>query len=233
VATLLLHAHDDVIVQTTLEAHGVVSPLVKDARTRIAKNAADAATVRSRAMGLIGAAAAVAIGDVAAELDDLIVRYSLHLAQAGVHATNDTSNLVAGEFRGATTLEGLKRSLAEVRQRFYDHITNNDITASPSGIGTGSFHSGADWAANPKAQPPNDILSCRVLMADLWRCFELHRASSAVHDAADTANGLAALGQLDALHRDFVAVIASLSPTVSANESSAASLLVNAGFTDQ
>lgn len=233
-AELLLYVRSEQIIATSLELHGVVSPVLRKTKTGLAKVAAESAAVRSAVRALVGSAASAG-GDTAAWLNSLLSAINLHLRQAGVHANEDLDNGVKEAFSNGTTTEAQKRVVAAIRKSLDGHMRNDDPSATPPGTGTGDYHAGAggevDWAnALLSAAAPGDQLSVLVSAADAYRAFEAHRLSS-VHDAPDTVNAAAAPSPLLALHVAFVRQLATQSPSNPANEHSAKSLYLSAyGF---
>jgi hypothetical protein len=107
------------------------------------------------------------------------------------------------------------------------------------GPGSGNYHTvssvkGGDWTNKPIARSFGDTAQARIALADCWRAYEAHRATTgAIHNSADSTNTLSALPPLLALDRAFLSEIQKASPTAPATANAGVTVLVHgAGFTE-
>jgi hypothetical protein len=66
-------------------------------------------------------------------------------------------------------------------------------------------------------------------LADIWRAHEGHRVNLTVHGTADAATSMSALPKILVVHREFLEVLASLSPAAPPAQSSGGQLLISVG----
>lgn len=236
-ATLRLFVSGAQIIATTREQHGMATPTIElgTQATARARTAAEATAVREAVAALVGTAT-VKLGTPAAAIADLITKYNLHRRSDNSHLVEDTNNSVdASSFGNPESLSGQAASLNKLRDALSRHIRNVDPGSATPEPGSLEYHGYIDWADVPLDQvgaSASDAVTVMLATADTWRCYEGHRVSDA-HSSHDDANAAAALSPLLALHREFIAQLAALSPTTPPTEHSAASLLANAaGFKD-
>lgn len=232
-AELLIHVHNETIVATTDQTHGVVSPILRSPASPKARIAADSTTVRTLVAALVGVSASTALGNVENAIDDLRNKLNAHLIESGLHDNDDTVNEVLAAFLNPSSLESQKRSLAEIRRRLDNHVRNDNPEETPPGTGSGDFHTSVDWSGLPLPGSPSDQNGVLVFLADAHRAYEAHRLSETAHTAADTANPANAASPLVALHSAFVAQLAAFAPDTPPNEHPAKATLINGGgFTE-
>lgn len=227
-AELLIYVLQDEIIATTASLHGVVSPALRNTKTGLAKVAAESTAVRSAVTALVGTASTI-LGTTSTWLDSLIDAFNAHRADATVHASPDTDNVVKADFRGATTTEGQKRSVGAIRKALDNHLRNDNPAATTPGTGSAAYHSAADWTSAALPLSASDQLATLVSAADAYRAYDAHRANTAVHAAPDTTHFAAPPSTLLALHVEFLKQLAAQTPMTPPNEHSAKSLLMSGG----
>jgi hypothetical protein len=69
-------------------------------------------------------------------------------------------------------------------------------------------------------------------IGDFWRAYEAHRTAT-MHDSGDATNVLTALTNIMLVHKEFMASLAAISPSVPAGQSTAAAgLIAGGGFAE-
>jgi len=231
-AELLVYVHDDDIIPTTDQTHGVQSPFIRNPATPKAKVAADSAVVRAAAAAVTGVAT-TRLGSVQSELDNFITQFNGHLVESGVHSADDTDNAVSLAFLGATNPEGQKKALTALRYALDHHMRNDNPGATPPGTGTAVYHASGGLESDLanlllNISPSNDQATIFSSLADAARAYTAHTASTA-HDVADTGNPLSVNSLLLTLHIKFNEQLAAYAPTTPPNEHAAKATLVNGG----
>lgn len=229
-ATLTLFIVGTTVRRSTEELHGFTSPLITDAKTGKAQTAMLNTAVVAAVYALADQTVSAIGGNPATVLDNIITNFNAHLTQATVHNTNDTSNTVSTAFSGATTPIGLQNSASEVLRRMRWHMRNDD--GAGNGTGSRTYHvvstvNVADWTNSLIVTAAGEILDSILAIADLWRAYEAHRVSTAVHSNADTTNSLTALPALLNIHRLFLAELQKYGPTAPASVNSGVTALLH------
>jgi hypothetical protein len=232
-ATLVLWVWDGSIRATTVGVHGEVTPdLQNETPTAKARAAMESATVTALVDALAGITVDNATSGHDSALDDFIINWNAHLSQSGVHQENDAANGIPNGLRAAASSTSLKEAIGEILTRVRNHYTNDVVLAGvSSGRDSGNFHNVSGTKRNDNSNLP--IISgvgdadAYWSIAELHRSYEAHRVSTALHDAADTTNALAALSPLLALQSAFLSVLASTSPTAPPAQSSGAMKLIS------
>ncbi len=229
VADLVLHVANNLIRETTVAVHTRPSPAIEKPKTPKAKTAAEGSALATALAALVGTSATAALGSLSTVTTNAIDKFNLHIANGAYHPTPDTGNTISSAFRNPIGPEALKRSVSALLKAINSHIRNDDVTA-PAGTGSATWHSTVNWAAIPLFESSATVADHVRALADAWRSYEAHRASSA-HTAPDNTNTLTALPGLLNVHRLFLTELASLNPTVPITENSAKTTLVHgAGF---
>lgn len=230
-ARLLVHVWGDTIRQTFTESHGVVSPSVIGWTNDKARTSALAVNVANSTAALIGVTAATALGSASGALDNIISKFNLHRVQSGVHAANDTDNVISTAYKSASSPEALWRSISEVVRLLRRHMLND----SGTGTGSAAYHNPGtvntvDWTNLPNHTGAGDVAPALAAIGAIWNAYEAHRVST-IHATSDTTNTLTALTKILQVHADFGAALQSASPSVPASANSGAVVLVHgAGF---
>lgn len=230
-AKLVVWVWDATIRPTTVSLNGEQSPAIINASTPRAATAASSTAVRAALTALHNTNAVTSAGTAATVLADIVSKFNLHRSQASVHAANDTDNAIPTWFGSSATPQKLAVQVANIASALTRHIQNDD---DGSGIGSAAtdYHSGVDWPSVPVLTGASTPAQVYAAIADLWRCYELHRTSSA-HSVSDTTNTLSAIPAMMNVHRRFLEVLTSLSPTVPESQSTAATALAfNCGFVE-
>lgn len=233
-ADLVLYVSNNLIQETTIAVHGAATPTIEKPKSNKAKTAAEGSQIAGRLTDLVGSASG-SLGDLSAVATQAIDRFNAHAGSATYHNTADTAdNLISAAYRNPSSPEALKRSVSALLKALSSHI-RNDSVVTPAGTGSKTWHVigsilQVDWPAIPLFESSATIAEHVRALADVWRSFEAHRASSA-HNAPDSVNALTALPILLDVHRLFLADIANLHPTTPNTENPAKTTLVHgAGF---
>ena len=233
-ATLTLFIVSATVRRSTEELHGFTSPLISDAKTGKAETAMLNTAIVAAVDALADVTVATMLGSPSGVVDDLISKTNAHLTQATVHAANDTDNSTSTAFTAPTTPKGLQASVSELLQNLRWHMRNDD--GAGGGVGSKGYHvvtaiNHADWANSLLVTSAGEILDTFVAIADLWRAYEAHRVSTAVHANADSTNTLTALPALLNIHRLILAELQKYGPTAPASvNAGVTALLHGAGF---
>lgn len=223
--TLTLWVWDSTIRETTVPTHGERSPRF-DAATPLMKTAASDANVNAAVAALINASASTVMTSLGTVVDNIITKFNLHISRTSNHSAADSANTIAAEFSGASTVEGLRNSLTNVTKFLRNHYTNDAGTGF--GIGSGSYHSKADWDNLPLANSASDLLGASLAVASIWHSYEAHRQDTGVHTTTGS-DSLSALPTLLNVYQKIVAVLANDNPTAPSNDNPGATLLVHRG----
>lgn len=209
IATLGLWVWDSTIRATTEAVQGEMTPALFDPKSERAKAAVASTGVVTALAALVDTTSTTALGTLSTILNEMIDDFNAHRTQGGVHAANDTVNVIASSFRNANNEDALKRSVAELVKKLDQHMRNDN----GSGTGTGAYHTNADMVNTLIAGPPGNMAGVISSLADVWRAYEAHRVQTgSVHASNDTTNTLTALPKLLDLHRNFLAHIQSAAP---------------------
>jgi hypothetical protein len=242
IATIVLWVWSDTIRKTTVALHAEDSPRIEsDAPTPLAKTAMETSSVVAGLADLADVACTTALGTLSTIVSEMVSDINAHIGLgAGVHDTSDTHNAIPRELAAAPTpqtmIEFVNDALLKMRRhRLNDH--GGDASAgTPPGTGSSAYHEvggvpRGDLANMPLFQSVGSQEEAYAALADIWRAHEGHRVSLVVHGTADNTYALAALPKLLELHRRFLAVLASLTPSAPPAQSSGAQLLISvAGF---
>jgi hypothetical protein len=233
-ATLTLFIVEATVRRSTEELHGFTSPLISDAKTGKAETAMLNTAIVAAVDALADVTVATMLGSPSTVLDDLITKFDAHLTQATVHDSNDTDNAVSSAFSSPTTPVGMQNTATELLRRLRWHMRNDD--GAGGGVGSKVYHktggvNHADWVNVLLVSAAGDIRDTIVAIADLWRAYEAHRVSTAVHTNADNTNSLTALPALLNIHRLFLAELQKYGPTAPASVNAGVTTLIHgAGF---
>lgn len=189
-----------------------------------ARNACQASAVTTQLAALSNQSAQTVTGTWSTIIDNIIDKFNAHCASATFHAVADTYNQILPEYKTPATPERTSEVLAYVRRKFEAHCKNDNDTSGT--VGSVSCHKKGDWNNLPIVTGPSDPLSNGLNMADLWRCYENHRASTAVHNSADSTNTLSTLPALLELYRLILVELAKSTPSVASTENQGAIELV-------
>lgn len=233
-ASLVLFVFGSTIRATSLADHGETTPVVKDGATDRAKMALATTAVKNAARALADVAVSTAVGTVSTILSEMVDEFNDHLTQASVHQNNDTDNDLDGAFASSVTPETFPATVSRLLSAVRQHFTNDN--------GQGPGTAGLDPASGdttPNAYhhvsvPVFDLTNMPLFssvsgtaesyraLADIWRAYESHRVSTAVHDNQDSTNTLTTLPALLTVHKEFFSQLAAISPTVPETQTSGA-----------
>lgn len=241
---LVLWIWGTTIRETTLATHGEASPaLVKATPTARELAAIESSTVRSTLDALIDVAASTAFGTVSTILSNsaggFVKEWNDHIANSPtVHQNADTDNDLPIGLASAANASNLKDIVNEILRKVRQHYTNDAIDGGTTGgRDSGDYHNVStkknDNVNLPVVQGAGTDADAYWAIADIWRSYEAHRISTAVHDAADSTNTLTALPALLAVAREIYTIWASTSPTVPATQSSGVMALVAPGVFEE
>jgi hypothetical protein len=229
--TLALWVWDDTIRKTSLALHEEESPALLEPTTARARSAIEAPAVLTALAELANKTSSTALGNLNAAFGSIVDGFNAHLAQAGVHAEDDTANAIA---TGAASMP-TRETVAVALQAFKRHFRNdaNDLTSDPPVFGDGSanYHSAYDATNAPMPASPTTQAEVVVALADLWRSFEAHRVSD-IHDASDTVNALAPLAPIPALASAYIEALM-LPGSTPEWQSAGAAALLGIGFVEE
>lgn len=234
-AELALYVFGATIYATTVALHGEATPAVSKPSSPRAATAALDANVATAIAALAGVAASTALPDPATVVSNFRTKFNAHIALTGggVHANADSDNFLLPEPCAPPTPANISAFCTYALRLLRQHETND------SGTGAGSASSGyhqisalnvGDSLNQPLVRGVSGPEDSYAALADLWRAYEAHRVSLAVHGAADSTNSLSALPDVLSVHRYFFASLASISATAAPGDSSGAAVLKTWGF---
>ncbi len=238
-ATLVLYVWGDTIRETRLSEHGEVSPAIVRPSTPRATTAATDTNVLTAVAALKGVAADTAIGSLGTIIGDIVSKFNAHRTEATIHQTDDDDNVIPVVYSATPTPQNFPQIVSTIL-RFLDQHMRNDAGGVDGDAGTNSavYHDvgGAkvDWTNLPLFKNAGTVEECYAALADIWRAYTAHAASTSVHDAADAGNVLTNInGTILNVHRYFLDSLAKSSPTVPQTRPSAAvKLATKAGFSE-
>lgn len=227
-ATLVIWVWNDIIIATYKSIHGEDSPAItaNPATDRI-KSAIESTSVESALLALVNQPVSSVVGSLSSIVSNYCQKWNAHIGDSVVHIDSDNANTLALSYYYAYGPNDLKDFVNQALSSARYHYSNNDKT----GPDNGNYHTIADRPNTPVYQSANSFSDAYGAVADLWRCYELHRLSGSSHPVVDTTNSLSALPPLMVVHREFLNVITSANPTPPAAQSTGAQLLISgAGF---
>ena len=237
--TLVLWVFDTKIQETSLAVHGEASPaIVPASATPRVQTIIETAAVDAALLELRNATVSTAAGSATTVLGDIIAKWNLHLVAAGVHEAADSDNDIPLGLSSAASAANLQDAVGAILPLIRYHYTNDPVlTGATSGRDAASYHNVSgkknDNGNMPLVTGVSGLGDAYWALADLWRSYEAHRVSTAVHDAADTTDALDALPLLLQVALQIFTVLASTSPTVPATQSAGAMTLISAaGFAE-
>lgn len=110
---------------------------------------------------------------------DVKTQYTAHIADATVHNSADTTNVVTSP--DATDLSSLIALVNELKTDFNAHIADATV------------HNSADTTNVVTLPDATDIVSAVALLNAIKSSYEAHRIDTTVHNAADTTNVVTAM----------------------------------------
>lgn len=236
IGTLVLWVWNDTIRGTTLATHGEASPAIVSPATPNAVAASEASAVKTALAALADVAVATAVGTVSTITAEMVTKINAHFAKTtgspATHAAADTNDPLTVDLGSASTPSDLQTFASKALIAMRYHYTNDaTLGGTSSGIDSAGYHvvSAAkknDFLDAPLFRSVGALDEAYRALADIWRSYEAHRVSTAVHGSADTTNTLTALPALLSVHKEFLAVLASASPTTPPTQSSGAMTLM-------
>lgn len=237
---LVFWVWDDTIRATSKAEHGEETPaLTKESPTARELAAMESTTVKTVVDALVDDVVTTARGTISTILGNsaggFTREWNDHLADAVVHEDADANNLIPTGLASAAHSQNLREAINEILALVRNHYTNDAVKGGTvSGRDSGNYHNVAakvnDNVNMPIVQSASTPLDAYWAAADLWRSYEAHRASTAVHDAADSTNTLTALPSLLQVALQVYTVWASTSPTTPTTQSDGAMALIAYGF---
>ncbi len=239
-AELVTFVWNDTIRETNLANHGEATPVVKNGTSDRARAAVAATAVKTAVDALKsggGVAVATAVGTPSTLLQNFVEKIDDHFPSVSPHQNPDDDNALGTQYEEAPTPETMPGTVSKVLSALKRHYTNDGglgagtagLNADGSGTST-PYHDVTgqrfDFTNMPLFDSVSDTAEAYRALGDIWRSYEAHRVSTAVHDNADTTNTLTALPLLLEVHRQFFAQLASISPTVPDTQSTGAVLLM-------
>lgn len=241
-ATLVVWVWNATIRKTTLFAHKEASPTIEKPSSPSAAATIDASAVVTALANLVDVAVSTAVGTVATIVSEMITKINAHepLTTSATHANADNDNAIALGYATATTPADLVASVSAILLSLRRHYTNDNVAAGTGagGVDSADYHHPASAKVNDYLDAPlfrsvGSLEEAYRALADIWRSYEAHRVSTAVHGAADSTNTLTTLPKLLLVHKAVFDVLAAASPTTPPTQSSGAMLLLQqAGFTE-
>jgi hypothetical protein len=233
-ATLLLYVQDDAILTTSRAVHGVDSPAIIDPTSQRAEIAAQSTTVAASLAALKSASGTNLSSGLSALITEIKADLPGHFNDAAVHAAADTTNDTDIENLpdDPSTPEGYAQAAAVIARRLSAHMSN----IGGSAVGAGGFHSDPDYTnaiiANTPPRGSQSMAEAWASIGDSVRAFNAHSLEgSPIHTVADTRQIAASVNPLLTIHKDFLAAMQPLAPTVPANMNEAAVRMMQLGFT--
>ncbi len=245
-ATLVFWVWNEKIQFTTVAVQGESSPNIINPTSDRAKTAAKSSAVALTAVALWNTT--VSFTDVASFVSNFVTKFNAHiiLTAGTVHNAADANNGIKTDLAQAPTAQNLSTFVTEALRRLRQHA-QNDWNGSGPGSADGStdpvtaivapnpYHrissvNKADMLNTPVVQGVGETSDAYAACAELWRAYEAHRVSTAVHGAADSTNTLTALTGILAVHREFYAALAATAPSASPGDQTASALLRAWGF---
>ncbi len=245
--TVVLWVWDGNIRETTVATHGEVSPALQATSPTVKAQAAmETTTVQAALAALVGDSVATAVGNPSEVLGlgngEFIKEWNDHMVNNIAHEDFDPGNDIPTGLASAPSGSNLQDTVNECLRKMRQHYMNDaidDDALDPrlAGRDTGNYHNVSDKVNDntnmPIVKGVSSAADAYWAVADIWRSYEAHRVSTAVHDAADSVNDLDDLPTLLALGAAIFTVWASTSPTTPATQSDGAmTLIARAGFSE-
>jgi hypothetical protein len=230
-ATLVCWVWNGTIRPTSVGVHGEVTPaLLNDSPTAKARAAMESTTVTS----LVDALANLSVDDATSghdsHIDDFILNWNAHLADATVHQDADTENVIPSGLRTVGSGPAVKEAVSEILLRMRNHLLNDaSLGQVVTGRDSGDYHNVSgktnDNVNLPIVSGANEA-DAMWAVAEIHRCYEAHRVLATVHDTPDITNAAGALSPLLKIASAFNAVLASTTPSPPPAQSSGAMKLI-------
>jgi hypothetical protein len=226
--TLVWWIWNDTVRATTIKVHGEETPALQRPNGPRALAAVEIAVTSGVLVNRAGAGDSALIGVPSTILGNaaggLIKEYNDHLAQATVHAANDTDNDIPTGLATAHSSRNFAGAVNEFLRKLRQHFINDAVEAGTvAGRDTAGYHAPGGTKANDNANLPLftsvDEGSAYIALADIHRCLTAHFASTAVHNNADVVNTLTALPYALAVASAVFTVWSSTTPTVASTQS--------------
>jgi len=242
-ASIVLWIWNATIRATSLQVHGEATPaLTSQTPSAAAAIAMASTTVVNALAALVDVAVSTAVGTISTIVSDMVSKINAHIivTAGSVHNAADSDNDIPIEFAcapGPGTLQEFVNATLPLLRRHRLNDCGGTSTTAP-GPGTAEYHKlggvrKADQTNQPLYGGVGSLADAYAALADIWRVHEAHRVSTAVHGAADSTNALTALPVLLALHKVYLDVLASYTPTAPpAAQSGAVTLIAKAGFVE-
>jgi hypothetical protein len=235
-ATLALWIFGSTIRPTTIEVHGEVTPALMSPTSPRAVIAVETTAVKTELANLANASVATALGTLATIVANMVGEINDHLAltSGSVHNAADSDNTLPVGLSTTVSPKDLPATVNAILKALRQHYTNDDNTGA--GPDSAAYHKISSVNRNDRVNLPlfdsaGDLEQAYAALADIWRSYEAHRVLTSVHGAADNTNALAALPTCLKLHKEFLAVLASSSPSSPATVNSGVVTAVSvAGF---
>lgn len=233
---LVLWVWDSTIRATTRGVHGEESPrLTKESPTGRELSVLESASISAAVAALANTSVSSALGTASSVLANIVGKFNAHRIQSGVHQSNDGDNDIPTGLASAANAKVFKQSINEILPRIRNHYLNDAAYGGEdAGRDSGGYHDVSGLVNDNLNLPIIDGASNEEdaywALADLWRSYEAHRASTAFHDVADSTNTLTALPPLLAIAKEIFAVWASTNPTAPSTVSNGATRLLATGF---
>lgn len=237
---LVVWVWDTSIRETTAGVHGEDSPaLVKETPTAREQAAIESTAVQAALAALIDQTAVSAAGSPATiiglGIGGFIKEWNDHVANATAHANPDADNAIPVGLAGAASAKNLRDTVNEILPYVRQHYLNDAVKGGlASGRDSGDYHNVTgkknDNVNLPLIESAGSDADAYWALAELWRSYEAHRAST-VHSSEDSTNTLTALPPLLEVARQVFAVWASTNPATPQTQSTAGITLISvAGF---
>ncbi len=237
-ATLNLWVWNDSVKATYKSIHGEDTPSITASnQTDRIKSAIESPSVKTALLNLVDQSASYILGDIPSFAASYFSVWNAHVINNTYHSVADTFNTLDSSLATAYSFGTLKdlvnSAISKQKMHFNDDnsLDSTVVPPTPVGPGRGGFHDSSDRPNNSLYSSVSSIDDSIGALADLYRCYELHRSDASVHSPIDTVNALPALPLLLLVHKEFLSVIASTNPTPPAAQSTGAQILISgAGF---
>jgi len=237
-ATLVLWVWDNTIRATNKAVQGETSPsIIAQSPTALVKTAIGSTSLTAALAALVDTNCDVATGDLGAFGHNLYNAVGYHYVSTS-HSDDDTDNLIGPSYDSPPTAQAFQELVNTALKSLRQHVTNDTGSATGDGHigpGTGNYHFDglSDRLNVPLYQQVSSLGEAYGAFVDIARCLDAHQNNLAVHDELDVYT-LTTRTKLMDIHYAFLSVLASLTPSVPAAQSSGVqTLLSTAGFKEE
>ena len=231
VTTLRLFVWGDSIRATTLEQHGIATPVLDEPQSQAAENAAIDSSVVSALEALSGQTATTVLGSFNSDFEAVRDNCNTHFSSAVYHTNSDALRSL-GDAYTADSIVAAEKSVNELWARLNDHmlnVTNLDDSVDPPFPATHQEPDGTTYLITQGASSTR--ASQYMALADILVALEVHKDVSDAHLTDDSSASVAGSLLLQVFSA-YVRALRASSPASPPEQNSARALLVHfGGFT--